>query len=292
MPPPTITQAHPPMALPALLRRIQEFPSLSLIGKQTFIDDLVSIHPTLNLEWGPGHYFRRARKLDPGQILENVDDIIWPKNAPAKIGRANPAGFQVLYLSDHHYTALREINVEHEWAAIAEFEIRKGCKIHICPIGEMYQIVRTGRGFLLGDPSDTISNMLNACGPDESKSLVITDAFLHEQMVGHDDYEISSHVAAAIFKKLNHVSAIAFSSRRRPGALNLAVRTDTFWGAWGLLSTRRVYADHLAFGFYRFSETSNVSGIYNSGKFVWKKASNDDSHLLLDPPFFRERSCG
>ncbi|MBA3572500.1 MAG: RES family NAD+ phosphorylase, partial [Pyrinomonadaceae bacterium] len=265
MTPPAITQLHPPMQLDELVAKIAGFTKQTGSEQRAFIDQLVKIHPTLNVRWGPGWRYRRARQLDVGEIPQTVDDVIWPKGAPAKVGRANPKGFRVMYLADRRDTALREARVHQGWVAIAEFQIRPQQAVFICPIGELSQIVRTGRGYMSGDSSKTLSDMLNACPLQQSRALIITDAFLYEQMTGHEDYDMSSRVASAIFDKLPNVSGIAYSSRRQLGAINFAVRADTFWQSWALTSVRRAFAEHLALGFYRLKQVTGVTGVYQSG---------------------------
>ena len=273
------------MELDELTAKIARFAKQTLDEQKAFIDELVQIHPTLNVRWGSGWRYRRARRLDPGEIPRTVDEVIWPKNTPAKLGRANPEGFRVMYLADRRDTALREARVEEGWVVIAEFEIRAGKSVFICPIGELSQIVRTGRGYLSGAASKTLSDMVNACPLDESRSLIITDAFLFEQMTGQ--YDLSSRVATAIFDKLPNISGIAYSSQRQIGAINFAVRADTFWQSWGLTSVRRAFAEHLALGFYRLKDATGVTGVYQSGKFEWEQnPTNEEATNLLDPPYF------
>src|SRR5947209_13195096 len=169
--PPTITEAHPPMNIDELVARINGFSELALSEKQVFINELVSIHPTLNLRWGPGWRFRRARPLRSDEMPETADDVIWRKGIPARIGRANAEGSAVMYLADRRDSALREARVDRSWVALAEFEIRPEHAIFIAPIGEFLQIVRTGRGFLSSDASEGISNTLNTCPDREARSL-------------------------------------------------------------------------------------------------------------------------
>lgn len=284
----TITQACPPMDIDELTLGINNFRKLSLVEKYGFIDKLVATHPILNLEWKGGHHFRRARKLNFDEWPKTVEDVIWRKDATAQLGRANPEGFQVLYVADRLDTALREVDVAQiDRVAIAEFVIREGQSIFVCPIGEMLQIARSGRGFLSGDSSGGISNFLNACPIHEARSLLLADAFLYEQMVGQDNYKISSRVAMSIFNKRSEVTAVAYSSRRQRGAINWAIKAEGFWENWGLVSSRRAIAEHLALGFYKLSDVANVTGITNSGEFRWEGESGDnDTKILLHPPYF------
>jgi hypothetical protein len=149
--PPTITQAHPPRDLDELVTKIRRFDDLPLSEQQVFIEELVDAHPKLSLQWGPGWPFRRARALHKNEIPKKVDDVIWSNKIPAKIGRANPKGFPMMYLADRRDTALREARIERGWAVVADFEIRPQRAIFICPIGELFQIARTGRGPLAGE---------------------------------------------------------------------------------------------------------------------------------------------
>lgn len=285
---PTVVQAYPPMDLDELVANITGFPALSRVQQRKFIETLVTIHPTLNLHWGPGHHFRRVRRTRGDQLPASIDDIINPDGVSTKAGRANTADFGVVYLADRQDTALQEARIDRGWVLIADFEIRPGHTIFVAPVGELFQIVRTGRGFLSGEASQYISEMLNACEIRDSQSLIITDTFLYEQMVGHDDYALSSCVARAIFNKIDQVSAIAYSSRRQLGAINLAVKAETFWRNWGMVSARKAFATHLALGFYKLSDVTHVTGVYKSGRFEWSENSEGGgSRILLAPPYHR-----
>lgn len=283
--PPTITEAHPPLPLAEVTALIEAFPSMPNNEKKAAIDTLVTAHPTLNMNWGEGWRFRRCRKLDANYIPERVDQLIWRQGVPATLGRANPEGFQILYLADRQDTALCETRVSHAPVVIADFSIRTGCSIRVAPIGELVQVQRTGRGFLSGDVSHTMNGMLNACPLEEAQSLLITDAFLLDCFVGHDDYDLSSHVAIAIFNKNKNIDAIAYPSRRQLGAINFAVRVENFWDTWGLVSVSYGEAKHLAMGYFDMKASHAVSGIYTDGRLKWVDIDNPNERLLLDPPF-------
>jgi len=227
--------------------------------------------------------YRRARRLDPGDQPKTVDQLIWRKDIPASLGRANPAGYEVIYLADRQDTALQEARVRDDLAVVSDFQIRPGRSVRIAPIGELLQIHRTGRGTFAGDHSGVVTNMLNACRPDEARSLLITDAFLRQCLVGHDDYEISSQVALSVFEKLPAITAVAYPSVRQIGATNFVVRTEGFWDNWGIGAVRLGQAHHLGMGFYRFSHTQGVDGIYSSGDLRWTPVPNPEATLVLDP---------
>lgn len=283
--PPTITEAHPPLPLDELTALIREFDTLSVDGKKAAIDRLLATHPKINVDWGGAWRYRRCRKLDPGYRPETVDDLIWPKGVPASLGRANPHGFQVLYLADRQDTALQEARVVDDSTVVADFRIQAGRSIRVAPIGELIQIHRTGRGPFAGAVSTTVTNMLNACERDEARSLLITDAFLLHCLVGHDDYDVSSQVALSVFSMLPAVSAVAYPSRRQRGAINFAVRVERFWEDWALRSVRYGRARELAMGFYTVSNAQAVVGIYDDGRLEWKALDNPEVTVELEPPF-------
>jgi len=283
--PPTITQAFPPLPLADIVSLVDGFPEMTMAEKKAAIERAVAVHPTSNMHWGPGHTYRRCRALGPNEVPDNVNGLIWRTDVPARLGRANPEGFQVIYLADRPETALRECRVIDSPVVMTDFVIRASCSIRIAPIGEMLQIQRTGRGYLSGDASETISGMLNACEHDEVRSLLITDAFLHQCFVGQDDHEISSHVALSIFRKNPAINAIAYPSTQQLGAVNFAVRVETFWEAWGIRSVTYGHAGHLALGFYTIDGQLGVDGIHNNGALDWAELDRPDSRLIHDPPF-------
>lgn len=268
---PTITEANLPIPLARLTATITRFPEMSLPDKQAFVDELVDRHPVLNFEWANGWRYRRARTLNEQEFPATVDEVIWRKGAPANLGRANPAGFQVLYVADRQDTALSEARIEESRVAIADFEIRTEHVIRICPVGELLQVQRTGRGFMSGDSSPKISGLLNACSLEDARSLLITDGFLLDCVYGQDDYELSSHVVKRLFDKLPGVTAVGYPSRRQFGAINFAIRVETFWQDWGLRSVRHARARHLALGFYELDEVHHVEHVSAEGVFTWSK---------------------
>lgn len=284
----TITQQFTPVPLDELVFGVRDFKNKSLIEKRVFIHRLVEAHPILNLQWGPEHRFRRARRLSDNEMPpDRVNGVIWRNEVPARQGRANPSGFPVIYLADRMETAFREVHAEVDRTVIAEFAILEHHTIHIAPIGEMSLIQRSGRGWLSGNASSEISHMLNACALDEAKSLLVTDTFLFDCLTNpEDDYDISSTVATCVFDKIPAVTAIAYPSRRQHGAINLAVRTDSFWDNWRIVSIQCGLAKHLACGYYRFSDRRHVTGITGSGVLRWDAELLDDhSTIILDPPW-------
>ena len=281
--PPTITEAYPPLPLGELKSIIESFDAVPSLDRRAIIDRLVRIHPTTSVEWGGQWRYRRARRLGPGNQPNTVDQLIWRRDAPASLGRANPAGYEVLYLADRQDTALQEARVRDDLAVVADFQIRPRRSVRIAPVGELLQIHRTGRGTFAGDHSGIITDMLNACRPDEARSLLITDAFLRQCLVGNGDYEISSQVALSVFEKLRGVTVVAYPSVRQIGATNFVVRTGSFWENWGISSVRYGQAHHLGMGFYRFSDTQAVDGIYSEGALRWTPVANPEETLILDP---------
>lgn len=53
---------------------------------------------------------------------------------------------------------------------------------------------------LLGNQSQSINKLINACNPDEVTRLLITDKFLSDSLMS-DNYNITSYVANCIFEK-------------------------------------------------------------------------------------------
>ena len=284
---PTITERFPPLPLNDVVERVRQFPGVDFAARAGTIRDFVAAHPITCYDWGGAWRYRRARAIEPGQVLTQVAELIWRADQPAKIGRANPAGFPVLYLADRRDTALSEIRLDAGEVVLTEFRIRPDRAARVAPIGEMATVQRSGRGYLAGADAAPMNDLINACAPDDARSILIVDAFLLSCLVNtDDDYALSSSVAMAVFDKLPGLAAVVFPSRRQTGALNFAVRHDAVWHDWGIVSVRAAHARHLAMGYYQLSKTRRVTGITNAGTLRWDDAVDDqDAIQLLDPPW-------
>ncbi len=271
----TITEKFKPMELARLGLLLNKFQQKSLEERCQIIDELVAAHALLSVAWGEGWRFRRARILK--NISANyVQDFLWPPNALASAGRANKPGQPVMYLADRTETALREIRLDAGEVVLAEFSIQPGKQLRVLPIGEMLFINRTGHGRLLKERGLALNDFMNACKHEEAQAYLITDAFLNEILSNEKEpYELSSHLCNALFEKYSDVSVIAYPSAQQLGAINFAVKTESFWNSWGVVSVSKFYAEHLAQGFYTLKKRTNVTGIYTSGKLQWGESETN-----------------
>lgn len=283
----TLTEQFPPLPITELVAGIKQFPLGSSEKQREFISRLLDHHPVLTVAFGGNGRYRRARKIRMDIRTDKVQDLLWNPDGVAAAGRANPEGFSVLYLADRRETAFSEIRVEDDTVLLAELQIRSGKEFMVAPIGEFMQIQRTGRGYLCGDSSKHISDMLNACDPGDAKALLIADAFLYECLVGDtEDYKLSSWVAMSIFKKNKNCSAVAYSSVRQCGATNFAVRTDSFWDSWGVISAKRMHVKNLACGYYDSVDIEHVTGITSNGKLCWDSTQDKENSTILLAPLW------
>lgn len=279
-----LTEAHPPIPLEELLERLHGFQTALLEAKKELIADLVAAHPLLNVAWGEGWRYRRARIVANDAPLEHVREFLWPPK-PSE-GRLSVGQRHIFYVADRVETALRESDVQAAHVALSEFVIRPGLSTHVCPIGELAAFIRTGRGNLI-PALDALKDAINACPRDQARSLLITDAFLYEQLAGQDDYALSSCVAELVFSKLPQVTVLAYRSKKQHGAMNFGVSVDSFWNTWGLFSARRCNATHLAQGVYRLDALRHVTGIHTDGRLEWSgEPEAVESVIQLDPPYF------
>lgn len=286
----TITDRFQPLPLGELISRIERFSAATLDEKHLFISDLVRVHPLLSLDFTAGSVFRRARRIEKDDYPSSVQDLLWRLGGVPSVGRANPEGFPVLYMADRPETAFSETHVYDETVLLSELRIRDDAECRVAPVGEMLQVQRTGRGFLTGDASYVINDMLNACDLEQARSLLITDAFLFECLVKDDDqYLVSSFVSKEIFEKNRKISAVAYPSVRQHGAINFAVRTDDFWGSWSVVAARRMRVRHLACGYYETTQTEHVIGVTDDGLLVWDKGTFEDNVARrFEPPWHPE----
>ena len=265
-----ITERFPPLPLDDVVARIRQFPTADLATRAETIRAFVTAHPIICYDWGGDWRYLRARGIETGQIPDNVSDLIWRADSSAQLGRANPAGFTVLYLADRRDTALSEIRLSEGEVVLTEFRILAKRAARVAPIGEMSTIQRTGRGFLAGTETAIVNDLINACALGAARSMLIIDAFLLSCLANlDDDYSLSSSVALAVFEKLPDLAAVVFPSRQQPGAVNFAIRQDAVWRDWGIVSVQAGHARHLAMGYYEMSSVRHVTGITNAGDLMW-----------------------
>lgn len=287
MKPLPLTKRFPPIPLAELLEGIASFTTADLDTKHRFIDRVVAAHPILSVDLGPAWRFRRARKFKDGDTLpKSVDELIWRKDTIPVMQRANPEGFQLLYVTDRQETAFKEVRAEDSDVVLTNFSIREGHKARVAPIGEFFLVQRRGHGNLLkGDCATAISQILNDEAEENAKSIVIADAFLHHCLTeGFDAYRVSSYAAKAIFTKLPEVSVVAFPSSQQPDAVNFAIRGDRLWEQWGIVAVKTGRAKHLAFGLYNYTNKGHVTGIFTSGRLRWSEEDKGVT-ILLSPPW-------
>jgi len=283
--PPTITERFPPLPLDELITTIDAFPRMEADEKIGFIRRLTDIHPTYNVDWGQGSIYRRCRPLREGEMPQHVNELIWRSDVPAQLGRANPAGFNVLYLANRPDTAFTECKVTENPVVLTDFVIRDAASIRVAPIGEMIQTYRTGRGYITGDNSRVILSLIEANASHAMQSLLITDAFLLDCFNG--SHEISSEVALAIFEKHPQVNAIAYASTQVFGAVNFAVRVEDFWDAWAIRAVRYGRARHLSLGVHDWNDTRAVENITQGGELHWRELDDIDGQYVIDPPYWK-----
>lgn len=279
----TITDQHPPLLLEYLVKKINSFSDSSLDAKHQFLTELIQAHAILSVNFSSTSVFRRARKIDVAYYPESIQDFLWRTDGHAIVGRVNPDGFPVLYVADRAETAYREIGIDGDVALLVELQIREGLSCPVAPIGEIMLTQRGHGRFLKGKDAADFDAMLNACNPNHAKALLITDAFLFEQLTrDRVGYQISSYIAKSIFDKIPHLSAIAYPSVQHEGAVNFAIKTNHFWNSWSVVAARRQKVDHLACGYYETSQTEHVSGITCGGDLQWAKGEIDNlySHRL------------
>lgn len=275
-----------PLPTEEIVAMIAGFEEAATEGRAATIQRLVAHHPMLSHDWGQAARYRRARVLDPGDSVETVEELIWRRDARHVLGRANPAGFAVLYLADRRDTALSEVRAEDDEVVLSDFSIRPGKTVQVAPVGEWIQAHRTGTAFLAPQDALKLVDALHSGRPEEARAVLMTDAFLLDCLTTReDDYLTSSQVALALFERYPDIDAIAYPSRRHLGGICFAIRTERVWEKWGLFSARRTRARHLAMGMYELGPVQHMAGVTPEGAIHWSPECDlrPDTALPIDP---------
>lgn len=282
---PTLAEAHPPMDIDVLSDRIKSFSVMPHAEQAAFVKELISIHPIMSVNWSGG-VFNRVRALHSPTCLNSVSQVVWPENRPAAPGRISMDGHPVIYLASSRETALSETRVIDGPVALARFDVIPGQSMRVLPIGELMLILRRGFGTLIrNEAAKSLGDMVNRLPLDQERSLAITNAFLYELVTSQcEDYRLSSFVSQEIFNKIPNIDAIMYPSRLQLAGINLAVRRDRFWNLFGLESFTQARAEHLAAGYYRLSDITQVNGVHANGDLAWAvEHAKEESRLSLSP---------
>ncbi|TVU70717.1 RES domain-containing protein [Cobetia crustatorum] len=284
----TITDKYSPLELSYLVEKIKDFDAMSTENRKSFLGELIDTHPLLCYEFTEGSAFRRTRVIPEDFCPSNIDDLLWNPYT-ISVGRANPQGFSVLYVSDRIETSLREARVIDGTVSLSEFKIRQGKRFRFCPIGELVRVQRTGSSPFIGKHSKRIQNSLNSCESDELKSLLITDSFLLKCFLENNtSYDLSSHIAKCIFDKDVNIEGIAYASVQQDNAQNIAIKSDVFWESWSVVGVRIMSVSYLAEGFYHSFDIGHVTNIDADGSFKWVMNTYRDSGIHPLTPWFRK----
>lgn len=284
--PERLTDQFPPLPTEDLVALIDSFESAVAKDRAAIIRRLVAHHPVLAHDWGQAARYRRARVLDEGDSVATVEELIWKRDAKHVLGRANPAGYAVLYLADRRDTALTEVRAAADEVVLSDFSILPGQSVQVVPVGEWIQAFRTGTAFLSPPDALKLVDALHSCPPDAARSVLMTDAFLLDCLtMRDDDYATSSQVALALFERYPDIDAIAYPSRRHLGGICFAIRTERVWEKWGLFSARRTRVRHLAMGMYELGPVQHMTGVTPEGTIHWASECDlrPDTALPIDP---------
>lgn len=284
--PERLTDRFPPLPTEELVALIAEFESADTETRAATIRHLVAHHPVLAHDWGQAARYRRARVLDPGDSVDTIEELIWRRDAKHVLGRANPAGYAVLYLADRRDTALTEVRADADEVVLSDFSIQPGKSVKVAPIGEWIQAHRTGTAFLSQQDALRLVDALHTCPPAEARALLMTDAFLLDCLTTReDDYLTSSQVALALFERHPAIDAIAYPSRRHLGGICFAIRTERVWEKWGLFSARRTRVRHLAMGMYELGPVQHMTGATPDGVLHWAAECDlrPDTAIPIEP---------
>ncbi|HBR7470229.1 RES domain-containing protein [Klebsiella pneumoniae] len=282
----TIIEQFPPLSVDELVTGINNFPQYNIAMKKEFLAKLIKHHPLLYVDWGEGSSYYRARYMgNDASPIDHVSKILCPPKEIRSYGRIDSDENEILYTASSKNTALNELknyNNSFNYYTIATFRIYNSIKV--LPIGELSHTQVTGRGMLLGNQSQSINKLINACNPDEVTRLLITDKFLSDSLMS-DNYNITSYVANCIFEKNSDIYVIAYPSKQYPGGINFAIKNKVIWNHLGINAVRYAQIRHLACGYFEERNTRHVKGITQRGKLIWDENHADDEYYTypLEP---------
>ena len=284
-----ITETYPPIPLQTLANMVNSFPTATRGEKKSIIDELVSRHAVIQYSIGSGSIFHRTRAISSEPSKMYAQDALWRKNYTPSKGRANSPDTSVMYASHDIETSLSEIYHHAPWGdhhqeiLVSGLKIIEGAEVRVIPIGEMGYLARTGFSFMFGE-MDVLRGMINACPLDDIRSLTITDDFLGHCFSEDENYDISSYVAEKLFQKSPDSSAICYTSKRRPGGKNIAIRTSDFWNNWSIVSISKMRVEHLWRHFFKLRDITSMSSLTHENEIVWNDASEPVERFRVNVP--------
>lgn len=273
--PANLTTQHAPLPLDVLLELRDSLTVGTAVNPrlETALRGLVQAHPLLNYTWESGHTFWRGRLRNPSERHTTLKDMLWPPTDRAGLGRSNLVGEPILYLSDHLSTAVTELSDDRgEPMQFIALEIRHTETMRFVPIGEMSEIVATGRSLVTPDPerAKIILGVLDACPPQDARRLILTDRLIFDAYSAPGRHEAASIIANEMRRKLPESDGVMYQSTKKAGALNIAMRPSSFLSKCHVVAG--LTADFCAIGDAgkcRIEGIEPIVAVDERGTFIW-----------------------
>jgi hypothetical protein len=283
--PPLLTDVYPQRPIAECADTVGRILESGNAEARRLVAELFSRQPIVTYTYRAGHTFWRGRPCADGQPFKTVEQMLWPPTTQS-IGRANEVGEVVLYASSHLPTALAEISPPPgSRVQTVAIQIRTDRQLHLCFIGDILRVSRTGQSGSAGPSiASAIQGLLSSSDPGAAGGLVYTDAFAAEAFSDRDNHRIAAMISSHFFQRLPMLDGVVYPSVRTPGGQNVALRTTSFSdncrvaGA-SIVEFRRDYR----FGFFDAPLVTVASELDPAGRFVWAERVTSPAAWLQWP---------
>lgn len=243
---------------------------------------LLEHQPVVNYAYEVGQTFWRARPLAADTRFAFDREMLWPPVASGA-GRAHRPGTPMLYVAAKRDTALAECDAAPgDLFQLVGLKIKPSMQARLIPLGEMFQVQRTGIS-LTGSPERAriIDGLLNAGGRESAEGIVYIDAFLDDEFSRPGNHGLTGLLAEHLFAKAGMPDGILYLSVKQKGGRNVAIRPAAFVERWDIVSSSVVRVrEALGFGMFVLDHIAHADGIFMDGRFRWKEGPpSQTSHI-------------
>ncbi|WP_166839958.1 RES family NAD+ phosphorylase [Rheinheimera pleomorphica] len=263
-----------PDVLKKIVEKLKQASALGLSRSEVgaMFKQLISTYSLLGITRSHHQIWYRARICENGEIFNNVDQMIYPRNGSPSFNRASFPNTKVLYAGWNSRLALEEIGAKAgDLVQLIRLRVKSPIEFPCVIIGEYQAIFNSGRSIINSEKIELAVEESLKMHPAYVFAQAFVDSAIAEIFRSDPiakDYFVSATIAEDFI--LNKVQGLMYPSVRTAHCVNLAVRAEDFDKNFEVLDTMVAkVAGYHGYGLYALESLAQTCEISADGSFIW-----------------------